>query len=51
MSSPQVGMLGGYDTGSTRAQSSGGIYGDIENSAFDVGRSVQVVIFDFFPFF
>lgn len=44
-------MLGDEDTGSTRAQSSGGIYGNIENSAFDVGRSVQVVIFGFFLFY
>lgn len=41
-------MLGDCDTGSTHAQSSGGIYGNIENCAFDVGRSVQVVIFDYY---
>lgn len=37
-------MQGELDTGSTRAQSSGGMYGNIENSAFDVGRSVQAII-------
>lgn len=41
-------QLGDCGTGSTHAQSSGGIYGNIENSAFGVGRSVQVVIVLFF---
>lgn len=41
-------MLVGNDTGSTHTQSSGGIYGNIENCAFDEGRSVQVVIFDYY---
>lgn len=45
-----MGKLGDYDTGSTHAQSSGGIYGNNENSAFDVGRSVQVVVFNFIFF-
>lgn len=42
--SPWEGILGDLRlTGSIRARSSCGIFGNIENSAFDVRRSVQVV--------
>lgn len=42
-------QLGDCGTGSTYAQSSGGIYGNIEISAFGVGRSIQLVMFFFKP--
>lgn len=47
---PSNKQLGDCGTGSTHAQSSVGIYGNTENSAFGGGRSVQVVIMFFFFF-